>query len=215
MNGERTLLVLGGSPPSDELLSWRYEEADHVVAVDSGFLAFQHAGLDPEVLIGDMDSCDFDKTWEKENTSLRVIKSLDQDTTDFEKALEWVGQETESAELIILGGLGGRTDHLLSNLLIACNHDPSVTITFDDEREWIRRVTRETPLRLVGRNNAKLSLLPLTPCSKVSTTGLKWNLENVSLAHDQGTSQSNLATSDLVTISCGSGNLFTILQKEI
>ena len=132
-----------------------------------------------------------------------------------EKALEWVGQETESAELIILGGLGGRTDHLLSNLLIACNHDPSVTITFDDEREWIRRVTRETPLRLVGRNNAKLSLLPLTPCSKVSTTGLKWNLENVSLAHDQGTSQSNLATSDLVTISCDSGNLFTILQKEI
>ena len=70
MNGERTLLVLGGSPPSDELLSWRYEEADHVVAVDSGFLAIQHAGLDPEVLIGDMDSCDFDKTWEKENRKI-------------------------------------------------------------------------------------------------------------------------------------------------
>jgi len=215
MNGERTLLVLGGSPPSDELLSWRYEEADHAVAVDSGFLAFRHAGLDPEVLIGDMDSCGSDKTWGEENTALRVIKSADQDTTDFEKALEWVRKETETAELIILGGLGGRSDHLLSNLLIACSHDPAVEITFDDEREWIRRVTRETPLRLVGRNNAKVSLLPLTPCSKVSTTGLKWDLEDVSLAYDKGMSQSNLAASDLVTISCDSGNLFTILQKEI
>jgi thiamine pyrophosphokinase len=215
MNGERTLLVLGGSPPSDELLSWRYEEADHAVAVDSGFLAFRHAGLDPEVLIGDMDSCGFDKTWEKENSSIRVIKLPDQDTTDFEKALDWVRKETETTELIILGGLGDRSDHLLSNLLTACNHDPSVTITFDDESEWIRRVTRETPLRLVGRNNAKVSLLPLTPCSKVSTTGLKWNLENVALAYDNGMSQSNLVTSDLVTISCYSGNLLTILQKQV
>lgn len=215
MNGEQTLLVLGGTPPSNELLSWRYEEADHAVAVDSGVLAFQNAGLDPEVLIGDMDSCGFEKKEGGEKTSLRVIKLSDQDTTDFEKALDWVGKETETTELIILGGLGGRSDHFLSNLLIACNHDSSITITFDDEGEWIRRVTRETPLRLIGRNNAKVSLLPLTPCSKVSTTGLKWDLENVALAYDKGRSQSNLAMSDLVTISCDSGNLFTILQKEI
>jgi len=42
---------------------------------------------------------------------------------------------------------------------------------------------------------------------------LKWNLEEQDLSHDQGSSQSNLAVSDLVTVSCGSGNLFVILQK--
>ena len=212
MNGETTLFVLGGSPPSDELLAWRYEEADHRVAVDSGFLAFRNAELTPDVLIGDMDSCGLDESREPE-ASLCIIKLSDQDTTDFEKALEWMGKETRTGKLVILGGLGGRSDHFLSNLMGSCNHESSVEITFDDEKEWVRRVTGQTPLRLVGRNRAHVSLLPLTPCSKVSTTGLKWNLEEQDLSHDEGSSQSNLAVSDLVTVSCSSGNLFVILQK--
>ena len=212
MNEETTLFVLGGSPPSDELLAWRYEEADHRVAVDSGFLAFRNADLKPDVLIGDMDSCGLDESCEPD-ASLRIIKLSDQDTTDFEKALEWMGKETRTGKLVILGGLGGRSDHFLSNLLTACCQEPAFEITFDDEKEWVRRVTGQTPLRLVGRNRAHVSLLPLTPCSKVSTTGLKWNLEEQDLSHDQGSSQSNLAVSDLVTVSCDSGNLFVILQK--
>jgi len=212
MNGETTLFVLGGSTPSDELLAWRYEEADHRVAVDSGFLAFRNAELKPDVLIGDMDSCSLDESREPD-ASLRVIKLSDQDTTDFEKALEWMDNETRTGKLVILGGLGGRSDHFLSNLLTACCQEPALEITFDDEKEWIRRVTGQTPLRLVGRNRAHVSLLPLTPCSKVSTTGLKWNLEERDLSHDEGSSQSNLGVSDLVTVSCSSGNLFVILQK--
>ena len=121
--------------------------------------------------------------------------------------------ETRTGKLVILGGLGGRSDHFLSNLLTASCQEPALEITFDDEKEWIRRVTGQTPLRLVGRNRAHVSLLPLTPCSKVSTTGLKWNLEERDLSHDEGSSQSNLGVSDLVTVSCSSGNLFVILQK--
>ena len=124
-----------------------------------------------------------------------------------------MGKETRTGRLVILGGLGGRSDHFLSNLLTVCSQEPGFEITFDDEKEWVRRVTGQTPLRLVGRNRAHVSLLPLTPCSKVLTTGLKWNLEEQELSHDQGSSQSNLAVSDLVTISCSSGNLFVILQK--
>ena len=212
MNGETTLFVLGGSPPSDELLAWRYEEADHRVAVDSGFLAFRNAELTPDVLIGDMDSCGLDESREPE-ASLCIIKLSDQDTTDFEKALEWMDNETRTGKLVILGGLGGRSDHFLSNLLTACAQQSSIAITFDDEKEWVCRVTGQTPLRMVGRNRAHVSLLPLTPCSKVSTSGLKWNLDEQDLSHDQGSSQSNLAVSDLVTVSCSSGNLFVILQK--
>lgn len=213
MNGGTTLFVLGGSPPSDDLLAWRYEEAEHRVAVDSGLLAFRNADLNPDILIGDMDSCGFDENWKEEKPSLRIIRLSNQDTTDFEKALEWAKLETHTDKLIILGGLGGRSDHFISNLLTVCRYDSAIEVTFDDEKEWVRRVTRETPLRLVGRNNTKISLLPLTPCSKVSTTGLKWNLEERDLSQEQGSSQSNLAVSDLVTVSSSSGNLFVILQK--
>ena len=53
--GETCLLVLAESP-SDALISWRMEEADHSIAVDGGFVPFRHAGLVPDTLIGDLDS---------------------------------------------------------------------------------------------------------------------------------------------------------------
>ena len=56
MSVQKILLVLGGDPPSEDLLRWRIEESDLSVAVDSGWLAFRHAGLIPDILIGDMDS---------------------------------------------------------------------------------------------------------------------------------------------------------------
>ena len=207
------MLVLGGTPPPEDLLSWRCEEADHLVAVDSGYLAFRRAGLAPDALIGDMDSCGIRDEWKEEEGFPRLIEPGGQDTTDFEKALAWLDQETGATSLVVLGGLGKRSDHFLSNLLAACRHDSSVELTFDDGSEWIRRVTAETPLRLVGRRDATLSLLPLTPCAGVSTKGLKWNLDEQGLSCDEGFSQSNLAVSDSVLVSCRSGNLFVILQK--
>ena len=212
MKGGRTLLVLGGSPPSEELLSWRFEEADHAVAVDSGILAFRQAGLEPELLIGDMDSCGLDPAV-VQGDSFRVIHSSDQETTDFQKALNWVFQETETSEIVILGGLGKRSDHFLSNLMISCACDPTIGITFDGNEEWIRRVTSETPLDLVGRNGASVSLLPLVACEGVKSSGLKWNLHGDELRIGRKTSQSNEAVSDLVTVSCESGNLFVFVQK--
>ena len=50
------LMVLGGEPPGDEILKWYIEESDLTIAVDSGWLAFRHAGVFPNILIGDMDS---------------------------------------------------------------------------------------------------------------------------------------------------------------
>lgn len=213
MKGARTLLVLGGEPPAKNLLALHYEEADHCIAVDSGLLAFRNADLEPEVLIGDLDSCDLDVDRETAFPSLRVVCLDDQETTDFEKALLWVSEETETNELIILGGTGKRSDHFLSNLLIACVYDETSSLTFDGEGEWIKRVTSATPLRLVGRAGVTLSLIPLTPCSSVETSGLKWNLSRETLAVGHKFSQSNEVLSDLVTVSCEKGILFAILQK--
>ena len=97
--------------------------------------------------------------------------------------------------------------------MTSCAFDQAVGITFDGNEEWIRRVTSETPLRLAGRNGADLSLLPLIACEGVESSGLKWNLKGDDLRIGGKTSQSNEAVSDLVTVSCESGNLFVVLQK--
>ena len=116
---ETILMVLAGTSPSIELLSWRMEEADYSIAVDGGFLSFRQADLLPNLLIGDLDSLSETELESIKYAGFQVQQISDQHTTDFEKALNWVSQNLKTKHLIVLGGLGKRSDHMITNLLVA------------------------------------------------------------------------------------------------
>jgi thiamine pyrophosphokinase len=211
--GGTCLLVLAGQPPSDELITWRMEEADYSIAVDGGYLCFRQAGLVPDTLIGDLDSLSEEEHPGSEFPELKVMHLHEQDSTDFEKALNWIQVNTNIKKLIILGGLGKRTDHLTTNLLVASVADQSLEITFDDDQEWMRRVTPSCPLSLHGRKGANLSILPLCESSGVTTKGLQWELNSENIGGSKIVGQSNRCKSDLVEIKCETGNFFVFLEK--
>ena len=211
--GGTCLLVLAGQPPSDELITWRMEEADYSIAVDGGYLCFRQAGLVPDTLIGDLDSLSEEEHPGSEFPELKVMHLHEQDSTDFEKALNWIQVNTNIKKLIILGGLGKRTDHLMTNLLVASVADQSLEITFDDDQEWMRRVTPSCPLSLHGRKGANLSILPLCESSGVTTKGLQWELNSENIGGSKIVGQSNRCKSDLVEIKCETGNFFVFLEK--
>ena len=206
-------MVLAGQPPSDELITWRMEEADYSIAVDGGYLSFRQAGLVPDTLIGDLDSLSDEEHPGSEFPELKVMHLHEQDSTDFEKALNWIQVNTNIKKLIILGGLGKRTDHLTTNLLVASVADQSLEITFDDDQEWMRRVTPSCPLSLHGRKGANLSILPLCESSGVTTKGLQWELNSENIGGSKIVGQSNRCKSDLVEIKCETGNFFVFLEK--
>jgi thiamine pyrophosphokinase len=211
--GGTCLLVLAGQPPSDALITWRIEEADYSIAVDGGYLCFRQAGLVPDTLIGDLDSLSEEEHPGSEFPELKVMHLHEQDSTDFEKALNWIQVNTNIKKLIILGGLGKRTDHLTTNLLVASVADQSLEITFDDDQEWMRRVTPSCPLSLHGRKGANLSILPLCESSGVTTKGLQWELNSENIGGSKIVGQSNRCKSDLVEIKCETGNFFVFLEK--
>ena len=208
------LMVLAGAPPSEDLLMWRIEDSDYRIAVDGGFLSFRHADKTPDILIGDLDSIPDSDELENEYPKLKIVRLREQNTTDFQKALHWVATNLEVSKLIVLGALGKRTDHLITNLLIASNVDESLNITFDHDDEWICRVTPSCPLTLKGRKGVTLSILPIQLVSGILTKGLKWELEGENIGGTRIIGQSNLCESDSVEITCQSGSLFVFLQKE-
>ena len=77
-------MVLGGDPPTEDLLSWYQQETDLSVAVDSGFKLFV-AGLSPDMLIGDLDSCEDFNTADFRNLKVKLIEIPDQEKTDFQR----------------------------------------------------------------------------------------------------------------------------------
>ena len=208
------LITLAGHSPSAELLQWRSEEAELSIAVDGGWLAHRHAEVEPDVIVGDFDSCG--DLAEIKTVFPRCVlhKLVDQNHTDFEKALAWIKQMGEPKKLVVLGGLGKRTDHTLSNLIIAGRVNPSIEVIFDDVHEHVSRVTPETPFNLKGRSGANLSILPMGKCEGVQSSGLKWELENLSFSWNRMISQSNRCLTDDVCVTCDTGVLYGFVPKD-
>ncbi|MDA8824187.1 thiamine diphosphokinase [Opitutales bacterium] len=213
MSVEKILLVLGGEPPDEDLLHWRFEDCDLTVAVDSGWLACRSAGLLPDILIGDMDSCGETDLQNGIPTSVRVIIDSDQNITDFQKALNLINSDYSPLEIVILGGFGKRTDHLLNNLSIVSGIQDDIIVVLDSGDEWIRRVSPSTSAEVRGMEGATISLIPQRINTVVHSSGLKWELENEVLSWSYQFSQSNEFVSDFSKISVLSGALLIILQK--
>lgn len=205
------LMVLGGEPPTEEILNWYMEESDLTIAVDKGWLAFRHAGVLPHILIGDMDSWEGVKADVPNNVEL--IEDNDQNSSDFQKALRLMESRVKAKKLVVLGGLGNRTDHLLGNLIHICTIPQAIEVILDSSKEWICRVTVDTPLIIKGQEGATISLLSGDSCQGVSSQGLKWEINDEKFSFVGKLSQSNLCISNEVKISVQSGNLLVFLQK--
>lgn len=202
----QTLIILGGLPPSPELTRQTFARADQVIAADSGYHPLRDCGLAPDLLVGDFDSL----LDHPENCPFEVIHAPEHTATDFEKALRYLPGNTD--ELIILGGTGLRSDHFLTNLLIAASISPNFIVRFLDDLQSIQRGTPECPVRGHIREGSIVSIIPFTSCKGVSTEGLHWNLQNSPMSAKRQLSQSNIADNNDVTITLKEGVLYFIVN---
>ncbi len=199
-----TVLILGGEPPSSELVRHTCRQPAFLIAADGGYEAFHGAGVEPDVLVGDFDSL----TTPVRKIRCRKIQAPEQTATDFEKALRLLPEET--TELRILGGMGRRMDHCLNNLLIAAALHPALCLTFLDEKQELIRTTPECPFRNRVTTGSLVSIVPFPRCERVSTSGFQWNLSNSPLNAEQQLSQSNRAAETELSVTVGVGVLYVV-----
>jgi thiamine pyrophosphokinase len=199
------LIFLGGEKPSAELSAIAARRADLVIAADSGFDAARDCGIQPHIVTGDFDSIS-----EVPASGCEVIPAPEQDATDFQKALRQLPAEARSIE--ILGGTGLRSDHFLTNLLIAAGLPPDVTVIFHDNTQSIYRINPDRPFSMDLRPGTTVSLIPFCTCTGVSSSGLHWNLSDVAMGPGQQLGQSNRVEETRVNIYLSDGILYAIVN---
>lgn len=107
-------IVAAGRGP----LPRRYREAALVVCADGGTERARRAGWTPHVVVGDWDSLDPKLLeWVVSTGAQQLRYPTDKDKTDSELAVDVVAQHGFRLAYL-LGGLGGRVDHGLANLLL-------------------------------------------------------------------------------------------------
>lgn len=196
----KAVVILNGEPPRVARL---HELAANypVFAADGGTEVCVRAGVKPEWVAGDFDSFPLEKVpedWER-----KVFP--EQDRTDFQKVLDSLPEVVDS--ILILGGLGRRIDHALTNLLIASSLPDTLQVCFEKENERVVRITDPCPLEIELPIGLTLSLLPLGEVHDVHTAGLKWNLAGQTMGPGHQLGQSNQVEGP-VNVRAGQGSLY-------
>ncbi len=194
---KRVLGVLGGNDVDEDGLRGWCTAATHVYATDSGADRVIALGFDP-VVVGDFDS--FKSL--PSASHLRLVQSLDQETTDCEKMLD-LAHEDGHDEITVTASEGDLPDHVLATFSSAVGAQLRVRFAFRRGIGVIVRPNEGATVRTtVGQ---RVSLLPLTACRGVSLSGVKWPLVDAEMAPGRRISVSNEAIEESVRASVSSG----------
>ncbi|CYV21405.1 TPA: thiamine diphosphokinase [Streptococcus suis] len=100
------------------------EPADLYVGVDAGSLRLLDHSLPLDWAIGDFDSVTSEELRRIKDQAERFLQApAEKDDTDLELALKEIFKAYPQAQVRIYGALGGRMDHMMTNLFLAVEPD--------------------------------------------------------------------------------------------
>lgn len=187
-----------------------------VVAADSGLEHAAVLGLDVETVIGDMDSVSPASLEAAERSGVQILRyPPDKDATDLDLALTLVQDDHPGNRVIVVGGHGGRLDHLLANaLLLTSDRYAGLDISwwFDDTR--IAVVRPAVPAVWTTGEGDLVTLLAVGEgAGGVTTRGLRWPLDADHLAPGSTRGVSNVIDRVPASVSIASGILLAIHER--
>jgi len=174
-NIKHAIIFIGGSGPQYELCKPFLDQPDLVIAADSGLIRCEQFGLEPDWIVGDMDSLDDLSRLSVYPQDRVVTYPVDKDYTDTELALQ-LAWEKGCTDVTLIGGGGGRTDHLLA--ITALFDRPQAPSRWITETELVSLV--EDRIELSVSHNTLVSLFPAGEGPwQAESSGLKWPLSGL------------------------------------
>lgn len=181
----------------------------NIFCADGGLKYALDIGVVPLEIWGDLDSADKNLVEKAEKMGSRVIEfDSRKDFTDGELILsELVKKDFD--KIIVLGGLGGRTDHLLTNLNLLFKFD---NIIFTDEKEIIFRADSGTIIE--GHKDKTISFIPMSDVvEEITLTGFEYPLNKYTVHRGETICTSNIVRSSRAVIEFKSGKLLGVIEN--
>jgi thiamine pyrophosphokinase len=214
-NPEKIVLFVNGDLPEPQKIAEQLSSADFFIAVDGGLRHMDRLGIEPNLLIGDLDSIDEQRLHQIDAQGIEIRKfPEDKNQTDLELALDAALQIPPSA-IWIVAALGGRLDQTLGNIFLLTRSDLAQTDVrlIDGQQEVF--LIRNTAV-IHGAVGQQVSLLPLgSPAEGIQTEGLAYPLVDETLYPDRTRGISNQMSGPVAKVSLTKGQLLCIHQFQI
>lgn len=213
----RALVVAGSPEPSSPaLVTDLARSADLVVAADKGTDALLKAGVTPSLFCGDEDSASQDALrWLREKNVELERHPVEKDDTDLGLAIVLARKRAEergsALRLTVTCASGGREDHMLGVFgLLARSADVWAQLVEDDFVCRVLSPLGRNEWRIDDRVGDTLSVVALAPDTRVSESGMRWNLEEcvLDVLDDVGISNRIVSSEACVCCRCGVALVF-------
>ncbi|UJF16687.1 thiamine diphosphokinase [Jeotgalibaca sp. MA1X17-3] len=151
------------------------------MGVDGGAMALLKMGVPIDLSIGDFDSISPSELGVLKKKSKEVIElPAEKEKTDTEAALDYVRKNVEVEKIKMFGLLGGRVDHMISNLWIAYHpeyQDLLKKISIVDQQNTLQFYLPGTYCLKKEANKTYLSFIGLSPLKSVRLKNVKYPLD--------------------------------------
>lgn len=184
---------------------------DLIIAVDGGTRHVWKAGVEPDLVIGDLDSLTAEER-ERLTSSGVEISSFParKDATDLELALlRAVSEEVDS--IIVLAALGGRVDQAVANvLLLALPETQGIDVRILEGNQEAFLIRAHCPIE--GQPGDTVSLIPLHgDATGITSEGLEWPLRDGTLRFGATRGISNKLTDGCASVRVRQGLLLCVV----
>jgi len=206
------IIIANGDQPSKQNINYLLKNGvETIVAADGGANSCYKLGIVPHYIIGDFDSINPKVLSYYQNRS-EIIKQSWQNDTDVEKALKYA-IKMKFETVYLLGGTGDRLDHSICNLGIVIKFFLKIRIIIIHGKTALFPYADNVKLK--STPNETVSLYAFNSNTRITSSGLKYPLRDVSLSFGEKESTSNVALSDNFELEISGGIVFVIRELKI
>lgn len=209
---EVAVVVCGGAAPPADRLPAGLAEAEWVVGADRGVDVARSLGLLVHLAVGDFDSvAPGSLDWVRHNGGVVEEHPAAKDETDLELALV-AALARHPGRIVVIGGDGGRLDHLLANVaLLAAPFLSDTVVTAHFATATLTVIRPGIPRTVQGRVGDLVSLMAFHGAARgVTTEGLQYPLRDEDLLAGSSRGTSNVLAAPWATVTIRHGVLVAI-----
>jgi thiamine pyrophosphokinase len=184
---------------------------DLVIAVDGGTRYAWEVGVDPQLVVGDLDSLTPAEQERLRWSGAQISRFPPRkDETDLELALLRAASEGAEA-IVLLAALGGRLDQTIANLLLlALPELDGIDVRVVEGLQVAFLIRKEALVE--GQPGDTVSLIPLGgDAVGVTTEGLEWHLDGDTLHFGPARGVSNALTAERASVRVRRGLLLCVV----
>ncbi|MBC7233333.1 MAG: thiamine diphosphokinase [Chloroflexi bacterium] len=212
----RAIIVANGHVEEGENYSGLVRAGDLVIAADGGTVIALQLGLEPQAVVGDLDSLPLEVRRELEERGCQFLHyPARKDETDTELAIRYA-LEQGAEEIVLLAATGDRLDHTLANVFLLGMpqlRGKKACILTGRTEVWLLRGGEE--LTIQGQPGAIVTLLPVgQDAVGIHSSGLEWALRDDTLRFGLARGVSNVMTAEKAQVSLRAGLLLVFRVQE-